>query len=112
MAVWTVVSAPAVRVIGVQLPVKVSQVPLVSAAESRSMVWVERSRPEPVSVPASRVSGTEVVLYQGPPLRSMLWPVGAVVSGVRVNAEVAVRPLLLVVVMVLSPLAVSVAVQV
>ena len=61
-----------------------------------------------MSVPGSRVSGTVVVVYQGPPVRSMLWPVGAVVSGVRVNAELAVRPLLLVAVTVLLPVAVLV----
>ena len=82
-----------------------------SVAWERSTVSLLSSRPEPVSLPQSRVSGTEVVVYQGPPARSMLWPVGAVVSGVRVNAELAVRPLLLVAVTVLLPVAVSVAVQ-
>ena len=74
------------------VPLKVSQLPSVSGAESRSTVSLEVSRPEPVSVPQSRVSGTVVVVYQGPPVRSTLWPVGAVVSGVRVKVEVAVRP--------------------
>ena len=70
------------------------------------------STPAPVSVPGSRVSGTEVVVYQGPPASSTLWPVGAVVSGVRVKVDVAVRPLLLVAVTVLSPVAVLVLSQV
>ncbi len=51
-------------------------------------------------------------MYQGPPVSSTLWPVGAVVSGVRVKVPVAVSPLPLVAVTVLSPVAVSVAAQV
>ncbi len=67
-------------------PPKVSQVPSESGGlGALDDVRVARSRPEPASVPLSSVSGTEVVVYQGPPARSTLWPVGAVVSGVKVK---------------------------
>ena len=38
-------------------------------------------------------------MYQGPPESATVWPVGAVVSGVKVMVVVAVRPALLVAVM-------------
>ena len=65
-----------------------------------------------MSGPQSRVSGTVVVVYQGPPASSIVWPVGAVVSGVRVKVAVVVRPAPLVAVTVLSPAAVLVLSQV
>ena len=49
-------------------------------------------------------------MYQGPPASSTVWPVGAVVSGVRVKVAVVVRPVPLVAVTVLSPVAVAVVV--
>ena len=46
--------------------------------------------PEPASLPSSSVSGTESVVYQGPPASATDWPVGAVVSLVRVKVPLAV----------------------
>ena len=89
-----------------------SQVPSVRVADWRSTAPLEVSRPEPVSLPLSAVRSTEVVVYQGPVVRSMVWPAGAVVSGVTVKVEVLVRPEPLLEVTVLAPVAVSVAVQV
>ena len=60
-----------------------------------------------MSVPGSMVSGTDGVVYQGPPPRSTLWPVGAVVSGVTVKAGAGV-PAPLVAVTVWLPVAVAV----
>ena len=65
-----------------------------------------------MSLPPVEGSGTEAVVYQGPPASSTVWPVGAVVSGVRVKVEVVVRPALLVAVTVFSPVAVLVLSQV
>ncbi len=63
-------------------------------------------------MPQSRLSETDVVVYQGPPVRSIDWPAGAVVSGVTVKVAVLVEPAPFVAVTVLAPLAVSVALQV
>ena len=68
--------------------------------------WVEVSRPEPASLPQSSVSGTEAVVYQGPPLRATLCPVGAATSFVTVKVAVAVPPAPLVTVTVCAPEAV------
>ena len=73
----------------------VPQVPPVRVAEARSTRRVDASRPAPVSVPVSMVRGMEGVVYQGPAERSMVWPVGAVVSGVRVKVALAVSPAVL-----------------
>ena len=52
-----------------------------------------------MSVPLPSVSGTDRLVYQGPPESAAVWPVGAVVSGVKVIVVVAVRPAPLVAVM-------------
>ena len=70
---------------------------------------LEVSRPEPASLPLSSVSGTVAEPYHGPPERSIVWPVGAVVSGVTVKVSVLVRPEPFVTVTVLAPLAESLA---
>ena len=46
-------------------PPKVPQAPSVRAASERSTTLLVASTPAPASVPSSRVSGTEVVVYQG-----------------------------------------------
>ena len=112
MPVWTVVSAPAVRVTGAQLPLKVSQVPFESGggvALDHLCCQVEAGAGVGAAVDGQRDGGRAV---PGAAARSTLWPVGAVVSGVRVKVEAAVRPLLLVAVTVLSPVAVLVSSQV
>ncbi len=63
----TVVSAPPTRVTVDQEPLNVPQLPFESVAESRSTTWVVVSRPEPASEPQPIVSGTDRVVYQGPP---------------------------------------------
>ncbi len=101
-----------VRVTVVQEPLNPVQAPPASGEESRSTTSLARSRPEPVSVPKSIVSGTEVVVYQGPPESAAVAPVGAAVSLVTVNVPVAVPPAPLVAVTVWLPEAVVVLSQV
>ena len=48
--------------------------------------------PAPESEPLPRVSGTDRVVYQGPPESAAEAPVGAVVSLVTVKVAVAVEP--------------------
>ena len=74
---------------------KLPQVPLVRVAVARSTTPLAASTPAPESEPLSRVSGTDSVVYQGPPERSAVWPVGGVVSlvTVKVALEVVLAPL-------------------
>ena len=65
-----------------------------------------------MSVPLSRVSATEVVVYQGPALSVAVWPVGAVESAEIVSESPAERPAPLVAVIVVEPSWVAPAVQV
>ena len=62
------------------------QLPPESVAESRSTICVLESMPAPASEPFESVSGTEAVVYHGPPESAADAPVGAVESGVSVNA--------------------------
>src|SRR5438874_13738399 len=75
-----------------QLPGKVPQVPSASAIESRSTRPDVESTPEPPSVPLPSVSGTDAVVYQGPPESAAVGPLGAVTSFVTVNEPVVVSP--------------------
>ena len=88
------------------------QVPSESVAESRSTISVAASRPAPASVPQSSVSGTEGVVYQGPPESATVWPVGAVVSALSVIVSVAVKLELFVAVTCCAPGSPAPAVQV
>ena len=56
------------------------QVPPVSVAESRSTTCVAAVEAGAGVGAVSSVSGTERLVYHGPPERSTVWPVGAVVS--------------------------------
>ena len=82
---------------------KVPQVPFVRVVSARSMVREEVSRPEPVSVPRSRVRGTDRLVYQGPPARVVVWPLGPVESGVIVTVSEPVWEELLVATICLAP---------
>ena len=48
-----------------------------SVASSRSTTLLEASTPEPASEPLSSVSGTDAVVYHGPPESAADWPLGA-----------------------------------
>src|SRR5438093_9218393 len=93
------------------VPEKPAQDPFDSAATSRSTTPELESTPAPLSVPLTNVNGTDSDVYQGPPERSALWPVGPDVSGVSVKVSVAVRPALSWAVTVFAPLAVLLASQ-
>ena len=70
-----------------QLP-NVSHDPAESVADWRSTTTEAASTPEPASLPVSIVSGTEIVVYHGPPERDADWPDGPVESGaMRIEAE-------------------------
>ena len=84
------VSAPPESVTVDHEPLNDPQVPLESVAVSRSTMPLEELRPEPASLPLPSVSGTDRLVYQGPPERAALWPVGPVASLVTVKVEVAV----------------------
>ena len=73
------VSAPAVRVTVLQEP-KVPQVAPVSGAEARSTTPEVGSTPDWASLPLFSVSGTEVVVYHGPPASATERPVGPLES--------------------------------
>src|SRR5690348_16083084 len=83
-------SAPPTSVTGVHEPEKVWHVPFESVAESRSTTPLPLAMPDPPSVPLPSVSGTDALVYHGPPLSDALWPLGAVESGVIVTESVAV----------------------
>ena len=70
------------------------------------------SMPDSVSVPLSSVMATEGVVYQGPVVRVAVCPVGAVVSAEMVSESAALRPALLVAVIVVEPSWVAPVVQV
>ena len=90
----------------------VPQVPAsFSVAEPRSTSAVDGSTPDPASEPFPVVNETEAVVYHGPPVSEIVWPVGEAVSGVTVYAAVFVAPAPFVTVTVLAPLAVSLAAQ-
>ena len=81
----------------------VPQTPFVRGAEARSTTPRAASMPEPVSVPAPIVSGTESVGNQGPPVSAIVCPVGGVESALNVIAPVPVSPVPLVAVSCLAP---------
>ena len=99
-------SAPPTSVTVDQEPLKVPHEPAERVAESRSTTCGRASRPEPASLPKSSVSGTDAVVYQGPPESAAVWPVGAVVSFVTVKVSVEVSPAPFVTVTVCAPEAV------
>ena len=80
-------------------------------AEARCTSPVPVSRPEPASEPSAVVNATEDAVYQGPAVSAIVWPVGAVVSGATAKVAVPVAPAPFVAVTVMSPSAVSAAVQ-
>ena len=105
------VSAPPASVTADHEP-KLPQALPERGAEARSTTPLEVSIPAPESEPLPSVSGTERLVYHGPPARSAVWPVGAVVSLVRVKVAVAVEPAPLCEVTVWAPEAVVVLSQV
>ena len=71
------------------------QLPSVSVASARSTVTELGSMPAPASVPLSIVSGTDRLVYQGPPTSVADWPLGAAESGeIVIDAEAVVPELL------------------
>ncbi len=80
-------------------------------AEERSTTPVEASTPDLASEPLSRASGTDGVVYHGPPARSADCPFGAVASAPIVIESPALSPAPFVAVIVVDPSAVAPAVQ-
>jgi hypothetical protein len=107
----TLVSAPPARVTVLQEP-KLPQVPAERLAEARSTTPLVESMPDSESEPFESVSATDALVYQGPPERAAVGPVGAVTSLVTVKVAVAVPLAPLVAVTVWVPEAVVVFVQV
>ena len=83
-------SAPPTSVTCVQAPEKLSQLPFVRVAESRSTMPDVASMPACASLPLSSVSGTERAEYHGPPESDADWPLGPVESAAIVTMSLAV----------------------
>src|SRR5438552_18764256 len=73
-------------------PLKLPQVPFVSVAEARSSRALEASIPDCESLPFESVSGTDSVVYQGPPESATDSPAGAVVSAEIVSESLLLAP--------------------
>ena len=98
------------RVTALQEP-KLPHEPPERVAVARSSRPLAGSIPDSASEPLSSVTPTERVVYQGPPVRVAVWPVGAVESAEIVSESPEERPAPLVAVSVVEPSAVAPAVQ-
>ena len=106
----TPVSAPPVRLTAAKAP-NVPQTPLVRVATARSTTARLESTPEPRSVPATTVKGTELENH-GPPFRLIAWPVGPPESALIATVSLPVTPVPFVAVTCFAPGAVAPAAQV